>query len=184
MKLIIPDPALVLLVGAAGCGKSTFARRHFKPTEVLSSDFFRGLIADDESDQSVTGDAFHLLHLTAMKRLRNGRLTVIDATNVQREARRKLEALAHRLQRPAVAIVFNLPETLCLERAARRSDRPVDPVVIHEQYESLQQSLLSLPGEGLAQIFIFNSPDEIETAVIERQVSSDGSASESSAINQ
>src|SRR5215204_3938239 len=62
MKLTIPDPSLVLLVGPSGCGKSTFARRHFKPTEVVSSDFFRGLVCDDEGHQGASRDAFELVH--------------------------------------------------------------------------------------------------------------------------
>ncbi len=168
MKLTIPDPSLVLLVGAAGCGKSTFARRHFKPTEILSSDFFRGLIADDESNQAVTADAFHALQLIAAARLRHRRLTVIDATNVQRRARRPLLRLARRHQTPTVAIVFDLPEALCLERNAGRAERQVRATVIHEQFQRLQQSLLTLPHEGFQSVFIFRAPDEISAAMIER----------------
>src|ERR671930_616931 len=94
MNLIIPELSLVVLIGASGSGKSTFARTHFRPTEVLSSDFCRGLVADDENDQSATGDAFDVLHYIAAKRLAAGRLTVVDATNVQPEARKPLVALA------------------------------------------------------------------------------------------
>ncbi|HWQ34975.1 MAG TPA: AAA family ATPase [Blastocatellia bacterium] len=174
MKLIIPDPALVLLTGVAGCGKSTFARRHFRATEILSSDFFRGLIADDEGDQTVTTEAFQALHLIADGRLHHRRLTVVDATNVQRRARRPLLRLARRHGVPAAAIVFNLPESICLERAARRADRQVSPAVIHEQFYHLQRSLLTLPHEGFQSICFFNSPDEIENAVIERIAESAG----------
>ena len=81
-------------IGASGSGKSTFARKHFKPTEVLSSDFCRGLVADDENDQTATKDAFEILHFIAAKRLAAGRLTVVDATNVQPEARKPLVELA------------------------------------------------------------------------------------------
>src|SRR5262245_65679129 len=94
MQLSIPELALVVLIGPSGAGKSTFARTHFKPTEILSSDYCRGLVADDENDQSATGDAFDVLHFIARKRLAAGRLTVIDATNVQTEARKPLLALA------------------------------------------------------------------------------------------
>src|SRR5919198_892664 len=94
MNLTVPELSLVVLVGASGSGKSTFARTHFRPTEVLSSDFCRGLVADDENDQSATGDAFDVLHYVAAKRLAAGRLTVVDATNVQPEARKPLVALA------------------------------------------------------------------------------------------
>src|SRR5437764_2963180 len=94
MKLIIPNMSLIVLVGASGSGKSTFARKHFKPTEVLSSDFCRGLVADDENDQAATGDAFDVLHYIAAKRLAAGKLTVVDATNVQAAARKPLLAFA------------------------------------------------------------------------------------------
>src|SRR4030095_1976488 len=94
MNISIPKLSLVVLIGPSGSGKSTFARRHFLPSEVLSSDFCRGLVGDDENDQAATKDAFELLHYIAAKRLARGRLTVIDATNVQPEARRPLVALA------------------------------------------------------------------------------------------
>ena len=90
MKVEIPELSLVVLVGTTGSGKSTFAARHFKPSEVLSSDYFRGLVSDDENDQGATGDAFDVLHYVAGKRLAAGRLTVVDATNVQLESRKPL----------------------------------------------------------------------------------------------
>src|SRR5436189_1471481 len=93
MKLTIPELSLVVLVGPSGSGKSTFARAHFKPTEVLSSDFCRGLVSDDENDQASTNAAFEVLHFIAEKRLAAGKLTVVDATNVQPEARKPLVAL-------------------------------------------------------------------------------------------
>ena len=93
-ELTVPELSLVVMVGVTGSGKSTFARAHFKPTEVISSDFCRGLVADDENDQSATAAAFEVLHFIVGQRLKAGRLTVIDATNVQPEARRELVALA------------------------------------------------------------------------------------------
>jgi predicted kinase len=108
--LEVPELSLVLLVGASGSGKSTFARTHFLPTEVLSSDFCRGLVADDENDQAATGPAFEVLHFIASKRMEAGRLTVVDATNVKREDRAQLVALARKYHFLPVAIVFNLPE--------------------------------------------------------------------------
>ncbi|MGH3324793.1 MAG: AAA family ATPase, partial [Streptomyces sp.] len=106
----IPDLSLVVLIGTTGSGKSTFARRHFLPTQVISSDFCRGLVADDENDQSATPDAFDLLHYIAGKRLAAGRLTVVDATNVQPESRKQLVKLAREHDVLPVAIVLDLPE--------------------------------------------------------------------------
>src|SRR6185437_6142159 len=113
--------SLVCLVGVTGSGKSTFAARNFRPTEVISSDFCRGLVADDENDQSATGDAFDVLNYIAGKRLAAGRLTVVDATNVQPDARKKLVALAREHDVLPVAIVLDLPEQVCSARNAARA---------------------------------------------------------------
>src|SRR5438034_7753484 len=94
VKLSIPKLSLVVLIGPSGSGKSTFARKHFLPTEVLSSGSCRALVSDEENNQAVTNDAFEVLHFIAAKRLALGRLTVIDATSVQPEARKPLVALA------------------------------------------------------------------------------------------
>ena len=118
MKIELPEPCLVVLIGATGSGKSTFAAAHFLPTEVISSDFCRGLVADDANDQSATEDAFAVLHEIAGRRLARGRLTVVDATNVQREARAPLMALAREHDLFAVAIVLDVPEEVCVERNA------------------------------------------------------------------
>src|SRR3712207_3102140 len=130
MKLTIPELSLVVLVGPSGCGKSTFARKHFRATEVLSSDFCRGLVSDDENDQGATKDAFEVLRFVAAKRLAAGRLTVIDATNVQPEARKPLVALAREYHVLPVAIILNLPERLCHERNRERPDRDFGPHVV------------------------------------------------------
>ena len=94
MNITIPELSLVVLIGPSGCGKSSFARAHFRATEVISSDFCRGLVSDDENDQTATGDAFEVLHYIARKRLAAGKLTVVDATNVQPEARKPLVEIA------------------------------------------------------------------------------------------
>src|SRR5262245_43537748 len=122
MKVTIPDLSLVVLIGPSGSGKSTFARRHFKPTEILSPDFCRGLVADDENDQAATKDAFEVLHFIAGKRLAAARLTVVDATNVQPEARKPLVQLAREYHCLPVAIVLDLPESICQERNRSRPD--------------------------------------------------------------
>src|SRR4051812_30251413 len=116
MHITIPNLSLVVLIGPSGSGKSTFVRKHFRPTEILSSDACRAFVSDDENNQSVTPDAFEVLHFIAAKRLALGRLTVIDATNVQPEARQPLVQLARQYHCLPVAIVLNLPERLCQER--------------------------------------------------------------------
>ena len=169
MKISIPELSLVILVGASGSGKSTFARRHFKPTEILSSDFFRGLVSDDENDQSATKDAFEALRYIAAKRLAAGKLTVVDATNVQSEARKPLVNLAREYHCLPVAIVLNLPEKICQERNRERPDRDFGPHVIRSQTQSLRKSLRDLKREGFRHSYILSAPEEIDAAEIERQ---------------
>jgi protein phosphatase len=169
MNLTIPELALVVLIGPTGAGKTTFARRHFRPTEVLSSDFFRGLVSDDENDQSATTDAFDALHYIAGKRLAAGRLTVVDATNVQAEARRPLLSLARAHHCLPVAIVFNLPEQLCLERNRARPDRQFGPYVVRQHRQQLRRSLPVLQREGFRYVYVLTSLEEVEAATIERQ---------------
>ena len=132
MKLTIPELSLVVMVGVSGSGKSTFARKHFKPTEILSSDACRGLVSDDENCQAATKDAFYVLHFIARKRLAAGKLTVVDATNVQAEARKPLIQLAREFHCLPVAIVLDLPERIAHERNKTRADRSFGPHVIRQ----------------------------------------------------
>ena len=169
MKITIPELSLVVLVGPSGAGKSTFARRHFGPFEVLSSDYCRGLVSDDENDQSATNDAFEILHYIVAKRLRRGKLTVVDATNVQPEARRPLVALAREHDVLPVAIVFNLTEKVCRERNRARPDRDFGPHVIRNQMSQMRRSLGNLQREGFRHVFVLNSPEEVEAVEIVRQ---------------
>ena len=170
MIMRIPEPSLVLLIGPSGSGKSTFASKHFKPTEILSSDFCRGLVSDDETDQTVTSDAFEVLRFIAAKRLAAGKLTVIDATNVQGDARKPLLALAREYHYLTVAIVFNMPTKLCQERNAARADRDLKPHVIRQQHQQLRRSLRHLKREGFRQfLYVMSTPEAVETARVERQ---------------
>jgi protein phosphatase len=164
----VPERSLVLLVGASGSGKSTFAARHFLPSEVLSSDAFRALVADDERDMSATADAFDVLHLVAARRLAAGRLTVVDATNVQRWARRLLLDAARREGRPAIAVVLDLPLALCLERNELRLVHRLPASAIRRQHRWLVESLPMLAAEGFARVELLRSPDEVERAAVER----------------
>ena len=166
--LTVPELSLVVLAGVTGSGKSTFARGHFKPTEVISSDVCRGLIADDENDQSATPAAFELLHYIVAKRLAGGRLTVVDATNVQPQRRRELVALAREHDVLPVAIVLDLPEKLCAERNARRPDRDAGPQVIRRQHDQLRRGLKGLRREGFRTVHVLRSPDEVAAASITR----------------
>jgi protein phosphatase len=167
--ITIPELSLIVLVGPSGCGKSTFARRHFGPFEVLSSDFCRGLVSNDENDQSATTPAFDVLHYIAAKRLERGLLTVVDATNVQPEARKPLVELARRYHTLPVAIVLDLPERICQARNRERPDRDFGPHVIRQQRSQLQRSLRNLQREGFRHVHVLRSVDEVEAVTIERQ---------------
>jgi protein phosphatase len=169
VKITIPELSLVLLVGPSGCGKSTFAREHFKPTEVLSSDYCRGLVSDDENDQTSTKEAFEVLHFIARKRLAAGRLTVIDATNVQPDSRKPLVALAREFHVLPVAIVLDFPEKVCQERNRTRPNRDFGPHVVRNQAQQLRRSLRGLEREGFRGVHVFKSPQELEGLEIVRQ---------------
>src|SRR5215472_9843055 len=155
MKVVIPELSLVVLIGASGSGKSIFAQTHFLPTEVLSSDACRALAPDDENDQTATDDAFAVLHASAARRLARGRLTVIDATNVQPEARKPLVRLAREYHVLPVA-VLRLPERVCQERNATWPDRQFGPHVVCNQTRNLRQSLSGLQYESFRHIAILS----------------------------
>ncbi len=161
MKAIeIPELALVALIGASGSGKSTFARKHFLPTEVLSSDFFRGLVSDDENDQAATHDAFDALYYVLEKRLARGKLTVVDATNVRAEDRKRLVETARKYHCFAVAIVINTPERVCQDRNSQRPDRTFGSHVIRRQLSDLRRGLRGLEREGFRHVHILNEGEE------------------------
>src|SRR5499427_3684378 len=167
-ELGIPELSLVVLIGASGSGKSTFARAHFRPTEVISSDFCRGLVADDENDQSATKDAFDVLRYIAGKRLAAGRLTVVDATSVQPEDRRPLMALARKYDVLPVAMVLNLPERVCLARNEDRPDRDFGAHVVRRQRDQLRRSLRGLQREGFRTVHVLAREEEVAAATVAR----------------
>ncbi|MBP2336800.1 polynucleotide kinase-phosphatase [Saccharothrix coeruleofusca] len=166
MELKIPDFCLVVLIGASGSGKSTFAREHFAPTQVLSSDFFRGLVADDENDQSASAAAFEALYFVAGKRLDAGRTTVVDATNVQRGDRAQLVELARHHDVLPVAIVLDVPEEVCLARNAARPDRDFGAHVVRRQRTALRKSVKSLGREGFRRVHVLRGASEVDSARI------------------
>ena len=168
MKITIPELSLVLLIGPSGSGKSTFGRKHFKSTELISSDTCRGLVSDDENSQDTTKDAFELVRFIASKRLAAGRLTVIDATNVQPESRKPLVQLAREFHVLPVALVLDVPEKVCHERNRERADRNFGPHVVRNQLQQLHRSLRGLEREGFRHVHVLK-PEHLEQLELERQ---------------
>lgn len=148
MDVAIPPRALVLLVGPSGSGKTTYAAAHFAPTEVVSSDFCRALVSDDETNQDATPAAFRVLHSIVRERLRFGRLTVVDATNVRADKRARMVKLARERGRPAVAVVFELPAALYLERNRTRSGRSIPDSAVISQLADMRRTLATIGDEG------------------------------------
>jgi len=167
--LTVPELSLVVLVGASGSGKSTFAARHFGRYETVSSDVCRGLVSNDETDQAATGPAFELLHFIAGKRLAAGHLTVVDATNVQADARKHLVALAREHDVLPVAILFDVPESVCVQRNAARPERAFGVHVVRRQRDQLRRSLRGLAKEGFRRVHTLRGVEEIEAASIVRE---------------
>lgn len=168
--LLIPEWCVVLLVGPSGAGKSTFAKQHFKSTEVLSSDYFRSVVADDENEQSATQDAFDLLYFVAQKRLLRKKLCLIDATNLRPEDRRGFVDLARESGCTCAAIVLNLPLEAHLERTGLRTDRRIPEAVVRTQFSEFHDNLNTLHAEGIQPIYVLESPEEIANAKIVRTV--------------
>jgi predicted kinase len=165
--LRLPADALVVLIGPSGAGKSTFAAHHFAATQVLSADGLRALVADDANDQTATDAAFELLHSALGMRLARRRLTVVDATSVEGWARERLLAVARRFQRPAAAIVFDLPLATCLARNATRADRRLPLAAIRRQHARMRASLLHLEGEGFAPVVVLTTPEAVDEMRVE-----------------
>lgn len=168
-RLPLPDTSLVVLVGASGSGKSTFAAAHFGKFETLSSDFFRGLVSNDDNDQAAAPAAFEALKFVAGKRLDAGLLTVIDATNVQPDARRSLVTLAREHDVLPVAVVLDVPQSVCVERNATRADRTFGASVVKRQHDQLRRSLKNLGKEGFRRVHLLSGVDEIAAAEFYRE---------------
>lgn len=165
----LPVPGLVLLVGPAGAGKSTFAARHFRATEIVSSDHCRALVSDSERSQAASRDAFRLLHELVALRLGRCRLTVVDAVNVDPYDRRPLLDLAREHASPAVATVFDLPLEVCLGRAAERAQRTVRAEVVRRQWEAMMMSVPGLGAEAaVAAVHLLRSAQEVHAVELGR----------------
>lgn len=172
MTILIPTNSLVVMIGVSGSGKSTFAKQNFSATEIVSSDFCRALICDDENDQSVNQEAFELLHWLVEKRLALGKLTVVDATNVKAASRQPLLALAKSYNVPAIAIVLNFDLEFCLQQNSQRTHRVVPPTIIAEQLQELRASLPELTSEGFQSVYKLVSPKEFDGLRIVQSVES------------
>ncbi len=162
MKLNFPELSLILLIGPSGSGKSTFAKKHFLPTEIVSSDVCRGLVSDDENNQLVSAEAFSLLNHLVSTRLKLGKLTVIDATNVDPAARKELIQIARQHHFLPAAILFKIPENICHDRNKSRLDRDFSPHVIRRQSAIMKRGLRGLKREGFRKIHHLNSPEEVD----------------------
>lgn len=175
MEINVPELSLVVLIGTSGSGKSSFAKKHFKKSEILSSDECRALVSDDENNQAATNDAFDVLYYIAKKRLQNGLLTVIDATNVERESRKGLIELSRDYHCLPVAIILDTPNKVCEERNQNRNGKNFGSHVIHRQKRQLKSSIKSLKGEGFRHIYILKSVEEIDsvTAIIREKLYND-----------
>jgi protein phosphatase len=171
--VVIADPSLVVLVGPAGSGKSTFAARQFAAEEILSSDAFRALIAGDEADQRATRPAFVRLHRELARRLGAGRLTVVDATNLEPAARRAILDHARAAGVPSTAIVFDLAPAVVLARNAARRPRTVHEAVVRRHLDRLRVALdgagTPFAGEGFAAVIVLRDPAEVDAVTVRRR---------------
>ena len=166
MDIEIPAGALVLLIGPSGSGKSTFASRHFRPTQVISSDACRALVSDDENNMDATAAAFRILHAIVRERLRRGRLAVVDATNLRADKRARLLKFAREHGRPAVAIFFDLPDAVYMERNRLRPDRSIPESAVRGQLSLKRKAAIALAGEGFERVFRLESPEAIDAASV------------------
>lgn len=164
-QIVIPRNTLVTLCGPAGCGKSTFAAKRFLQTQIVSSDECRALVSDDAENQGVSPEAFDLMYFIIRKRLSLRRLTIADATNLKSEDRGKLIPIARRFRFNSAIIIFNISLETCLARNASR-DRVVPEDALRAQYQLLEETLLSIEGEGFDYIFIVNESNQSSIKIL------------------
>jgi len=168
MIMKIPELSLILLVGATSSGKTTFAKRYFKDSEIVSSDYCRKMLSDDENDMEITKSAFELLHYIVNERLKNYKLTVVDATNLNKEARYGLLEIAKKNNVLSVAIILDTDEKICLERNSVRVDRNIKSGIVKTHIRKVKSAKKYLKKEGFKYIYQICSTDELENIAIER----------------
>ena len=166
LTIAIPRVSVSILIGASGSGKTSFALRHFKPTEILSSDLLRAWVSDNENDQTATAEAFELLQTMVRIRLHHRRRCVIDSTNIKPEHRAHYIRLAAEAQCPAIAIYLDIEERICIARTQVRTDRDISELVVLEQHRALRQSTLTLSDEGFNPVYTLSGAEQIDTAVV------------------
>jgi predicted kinase len=165
----VPVPGLVVLIGAAGAGKSTLARRLFEPAEILSSDALREALTGDPTDQRATRPAFAILHREVRRRLADGRLVVVDATNVTASARAPLRRLARAAGVRAIAIVLAPLAADVHARNAGRTGRVVPTDIVDRHIAALrvlgssaEAIVAALAAEGFTQTHVLRSVGELD----------------------
>jgi len=158
-------PSIVVLCGPAACGKSTFAKRHFRPTQIISSDWARAHICDDERDQRYNAQAFALVHFLVEERITVNRLCVVDSTALTTQSRKELLDLAKKYQVPTTLMLFNVPLETCVERDEKR-ERSVGRAIVERQYQAFEQTKATIRQEGFDQVEEFQD-DDLEKVQIE-----------------
>lgn len=166
VRIEMPDPALVALVGASGSGKSMFAARHFRQMEVLSLQGFRALLSADPRDPEAAADALECLYTAAARRLARGQLTVIDAALVRPGERRRVVDLARAHDVAPVAVVLDLPRPLL--EARRGAGDGANPAELIAQVAELRRTQRGLTREGFRQVWSLTSPEAVDSAVVSR----------------
>jgi protein phosphatase len=172
----VPVPGLVVLIGAAGAGKTTFAARWFEAAEIVSSDALRAAVSGDPADQRATRPAFAILHREVGRRLAAGRLVVVDATNVEPGARAAIRRIAAAARVPSLAIALVPPASVVHARNAGRAGRVV-PADVVDRHLARVSDLGSDPvaiverlrAEGFDAVRVLDSIEEIDAIAVVRR---------------